>query len=58
MWWTKHFDEDELDRPQQVEVKRQMGPEWFESWENDLFCDQSGNEIEFEYQVHEYPVGI
>jgi len=37
--------------------ERQMGPENSYSWNNNFNCD-CGDEIEFEYGIWEYPVGV
>lgn len=36
---------------------REMGIENIYSWENTFNCDSCGKEIEFDYQVSEYPQG-
>jgi hypothetical protein len=50
------FDSTEADFESTGGSERQMGPENGYSWESSFECT-CGNEIEFDYQVHEYPVG-
>ncbi|GEP52273.1 hypothetical protein FNO01nite_29450 [Flavobacterium noncentrifugens] len=50
------FNSDEADFESTGGSERQMGPENGYSWESSFNCD-CGNEIEFDYNVHEYPQG-
>lgn len=50
------FEEVDADFDSTGGSERQMGPENGYSWEMNFNCE-CGNEIEFDYQVHEYPVG-
>ncbi|WP_333810003.1 hypothetical protein [Flavobacterium sp.] len=51
------FDSEEADFEATGGSERQMGPENGYSWEMTFDCDNCGNEIEFDYQVYEYPQG-
>jgi hypothetical protein len=51
------FESDEADFDSIGESERQMGPENGYSWEMSFNCN-CGNDIEFNYQVHEYPQGV
>jgi hypothetical protein len=51
------FDSNEADFDATGGSERQMGPETGYNWEMSFNCDNCGNEIDFDYQVHEYPQG-
>lgn len=52
------FDSEESDFEATGGSERQMGPENGYSWEMTFNCDNCDNDIEFDYQVYEYPQGV
>lgn len=52
------FDASEADFEPDGGGERQMGQENGYTWETSFNCDNCGNEIEIDYGVWEYPVGM